>query len=409
VSEPDLDKPIGTDDIHDVFAEAAQRAGGTPSPPGGSPFTWTRENYTIVGNAFTPRKGSPAVRLLVRPAETPRVTPVGDEASYREPPELFDPSDIDFVNLSRETGADRRGKRLGISREHQTGDPTFDDEVYVDSNAPDGLLRHILASAELRRAVLSLFEVYTGTIELFPVIHRRSLIVITLRKPTRAVLDPERLGTMVDALGAIAAGLPYDGVNPKTENRPSCFGCIGIALLLCIVVFTGALAFIVLLVLAFSGWDIVGHGHLLIGAGAGLLLWLVLVFVSYAFVKGRSSSHRTFGCLATCLLPLGVLGGMAGLNAINCALDESPDIEQHVEVLSKQTRAGRSTTYFARIESWREGEDERSLRIPRRVYEQIEQGSVLVVHVHEGVLGWEWISSISIDQSSGDALDRPER
>jgi hypothetical protein len=61
------------------------------------------------------------------------------------------------IALRPESPEDVDAKREGISREFQSGDPRFDDAVYIDTDASDDTLRFVLASPELRAGVLALF------------------------------------------------------------------------------------------------------------------------------------------------------------------------------------------------------------------------------------------------------------
>lgn len=60
------------------------------------------------------------------------------------------PADMATIRLAPETGIDRRGKQLGLNREVQTGDPAFDREVYILTDASDALVTQILGDAAVR-------------------------------------------------------------------------------------------------------------------------------------------------------------------------------------------------------------------------------------------------------------------
>jgi len=62
------------------------------------------------------------------------------------------------VVLRRETANDQKVKRWKLNREVQTGDPTFDELVYVESDAPDKHLQTVLQSPETRHTIKTLFE-----------------------------------------------------------------------------------------------------------------------------------------------------------------------------------------------------------------------------------------------------------
>lgn len=62
------------------------------------------------------------------------------------------------ITLREEESADRQAKEEGLSREHQTGDRSFDDRVYIDSPTIDAELLQAVLSEPVRGAVRELVE-----------------------------------------------------------------------------------------------------------------------------------------------------------------------------------------------------------------------------------------------------------
>jgi hypothetical protein len=62
------------------------------------------------------------------------------------------------VRFRRENSGDREAKEKGVSRELQTGDPTFDDAVYIESDAADADLLVYLSSPHVRAAIVELLR-----------------------------------------------------------------------------------------------------------------------------------------------------------------------------------------------------------------------------------------------------------
>ena len=62
------------------------------------------------------------------------------------------------LELRRETDRDRAAKAAGVNVEVQTGDPWFDQPVYVESEAPEPAVRAALASRDARAAIVELLH-----------------------------------------------------------------------------------------------------------------------------------------------------------------------------------------------------------------------------------------------------------
>jgi hypothetical protein len=62
-----------------------------------------------------------------------------------------------IITLTRESEADRKAKRTGVSHELQTGDAAFDELVYVTTDSADALVQAVLGS-EVRGAACALLR-----------------------------------------------------------------------------------------------------------------------------------------------------------------------------------------------------------------------------------------------------------
>ena len=60
------------------------------------------------------------------------------------------------ITLRAEDASDREAKAEGISREHQTGDATFDDAIYVDSPTADAAILDAVLSERVKSAAMEL-------------------------------------------------------------------------------------------------------------------------------------------------------------------------------------------------------------------------------------------------------------
>lgn len=113
------------------------------------------------------------------------------------------------IKIRRETPVDREGKQRGINQEVQVGDETFDELVYIDSDASDAETRRILARPESRTAALALLRGSCDSIEI------RSDVVTATWKTT-AIFAHSRL---LEALGPLMQLTSAGGPRAKGPGR----------------------------------------------------------------------------------------------------------------------------------------------------------------------------------------------
>ena len=109
------------------------------------------------------------------------------------------------IELLPESDAHRAGKASGMDVEAQTGDPAFDDKVYVDTLTPHAVVVRVL-DEPVRRAALDLFAIEFTNITIDDdssnVIAR--VVSFASREPF-----PNRGRLAVDAFARLALGVPH--------------------------------------------------------------------------------------------------------------------------------------------------------------------------------------------------------
>ncbi|MDI1434442.1 hypothetical protein [Polyangium sorediatum] len=156
----------------------------------------------------------------------PRAVPAGYRNGRREGP-LLVPRPMRLL-LRKETASNREGKKSGVDHEIQTGDPSFDDEVFIDTLINDDLVRAILASPDTRAAILSLLRDKCHTVRIDET--SAGEISLDLVEFTQPAPDQARGARIVDALVRLAASLPplrASGEAPPMDHQAaaSTAGC----------------------------------------------------------------------------------------------------------------------------------------------------------------------------------------
>ncbi|WP_437742762.1 hypothetical protein WMF39_45780 [Sorangium sp. So ce1504] len=120
------------------------------------------------------------------------------------------------IKLRRETDEDRAARSRGVACEAQTGDPLFDDEVYIDSPSDEQTVLRTLASPELRAGVRALLA---EGVEHVILDDKDGEISALLLHFTRAPHDAHRASRMLDAFVGVALNAPC--VITSSEQRPA--------------------------------------------------------------------------------------------------------------------------------------------------------------------------------------------
>jgi hypothetical protein len=93
---------------------------------------------------------------------------------------------------------------------------------------------------------------------------------------------------------------------------------------------------------------------------------------------------------------VGIVAGILTMNIgtiLNTRLDHSPTTTQRVTLVDKTIDHGKSPTYYLVVRTWRQRDSGRQVRIPvrRATFENTTPGDELVLAIHGGYLGIEWL------------------
>lgn len=284
--------------------------------------------------------------------------------------------DLD-LQFNRETWFDRFCKHLGIAKEFETGNASFDRAIYVRGDV-DSRLGMALKQASVRSVITAMLD--TGFNE--------------IRHETRRLearwtgYDPAKHGDVdgstAASLAALVAALP-PGIGRQAGPRTQ----------------WSARVFLWAATVGFAACGLFSleypplrWGQLWLAVlPVALMLWLGFAWFSAWLLHGHSRSHDHWIGIATAsllALPLGTLGGLGWYNGKMGAKDS---IEHQALIVDKQatTRKGR-TTYTVYVRDWRRPDDTLSFRVESGAYAQasVGQSKVLIV-THDGRIGIEWL------------------
>jgi hypothetical protein len=274
------------------------------------------------------------------------------------------------VLVRAERGIDRFGKRLGLNREVQTGDADFDAAAYVETSAPDEIVRGFFADVRMCEATRALLTLGYA-LEL-----SAQGLAATRVRGFYADFEAPEVATVLRALAAVRGALPeVDPALAGTTKRWVPWG-----------------AFAVL----FGGYAVIGastEGHPLwdpsnaaTGFVFGAVAWVAYLLAVGAVFRGRSDGLRralVYGFVGALVVPF--LGALTAL-AVNVALDGGAAESRDAVVL----RTGRGHHVTIRTDAGRV-----SVPVSSEFADVLRPGSRVRVRCHPGALGWAWIEAVT--------------
>lgn len=302
---------------------------------------------------------------------------------YRTNVRVETPS-LPAITVIPEGKVERFGKAIGLNREVQTGDPSFDDVAYVDTIEEEAVVKQVLDSAAVRdgiRRILELgYKVQLST---------RGLEAFHLF-PHGTPPDVSRIGEVAALLGQIAGALPrvepgsFRGQDSWVRARAMLFVFLWIPLLVAAGAVEG--------VFHSPGARTlnIGHKGIILGAFA-LTAWVVYVVLIAMSLRGRSYALRALVISAA----FGLLGiptcGVMGSLVLNQALDGSPAEDHAVTILATSLYKGECRVT---VTSWVEGDSQERFPVSCKEHLRLHRGGSLTVRSHAGALGMPWVEPI---------------
>lgn len=302
-----------------------------------------------------------------------------------------------MILLRREGRLDRLGKRLWLNREVQVGEPDFDRAVYIESSAPDEVVRSVLGDPTRRRAVLDVLGAGFAQVR---ILGPGSVVSASWPTPATLPLDSAVVREVARCLAVIAPAVPRR--EPPADAVP--LGATGVLRVV------GTIVLVLAAVAGFAGAPgltmTLGKAyptltsdlqHVALAVAGGLFL-LALPVVGLA-VRGRSESLRYFVLVAVLLLYLLPFYTVSAFLGINAAFDGSASARRASRVMDRWITRGKGSALHVRLAGLQRGDDPIEMEIDADTYAKLEPNAAVVVTTGEGALGWEWIRGIDRDPS----------
>jgi len=266
--------------------------------------------------------------------------------------------------LRKETKWDRLGKALGLNREVQTREASFDRAVYIETDAPAPLVRKILDDEKVRSQVHQWLDDGWEKVVFFGMGTSVGLEKRGVAKPQ--ALDP-RCQQWMRELSSVSRRLPqvrYEHIRMAPWTRRDWAKTISAGL---------AVLGVTATVVAREAYPPLFWRPFEVCIGLGVVGWLAAVPLLALAFRGRSDSLRVFGTCSL-LLALGLPTTMYGLGlGLNGLLDGSPAVVKQLAVEKAWATRSKSTSYHVTLKHWNEWVEPFSLQIDGSTYYGIQR------------------------------------
>ena len=287
--------------------------------------------------------------------------------------------------ITRESGFDRFFKRLGVCVEIDTGDLEFDKMFYINSRTVE-FTRQLLSDQKKRDTVRMIFD--GGFNEL--TLSGNLLKARWNGFPRNKNLEMEKVQQIASFLNTIGTDIPVIYEPDRVENS----GWKTKRIIAFAVPITLIITGIISLIAGLTTFLPLDEGTVILNSFKySIPLLLLFVFIALKLLKGRSSSHVELIIVTALALGGFIIAGMGYELTLNGWLDNKEATTHHTIVIDKYyTKSKNNYSYYANVQSWRQGRKSETLKVRRSYYDNLVPGvSRMSVTTKPVKFDFEWI------------------
>lgn len=305
------------------------------------------------------------------------------------------PGQIDFF-IRQEDGFDRFAKSVGLSKEVQSGDQSFDDLFYISSDNDysiktifkDRIITAAISRLFKQGATQVVFDAMGGWVTWSKLLtNNLSAVFSELEKDPQCIEAINIIYQIKDRVSEIIK-TPNSGFILKrrkisNNNLVGYFAAI-FSLLAIVSFFIGETSYQALNTIEIFKFSL----------KSSLPFFLILGFIIFNLVKGNSKSHLYFFPLIILLLIDSIFAGMGTASILNAKLDTS-ELSSHISLVrdkysKKPSKSSRK--YYVKYDSWETGDKTSSSDVKSSEYDSIVPGKTKIyLETKKGFFGFEWI------------------
>lgn len=289
---------------------------------------------------------------------------------------------LPYLLCRPETRMDALGKRLGLNREPQSGDPTFDDVFYVETSMAKEATP-ILALPSFHAAARE-----CAALESELVLNAEGHAVAVRLDRNGLLFDTVALDRALEALAALALDLPPVRDRTLRKAKGFAWGQLFTAL--------GGISFLLIATAVAIDVGVEGAGFVDLAtkvAGATFAVSVLMVWlVSRGRPRGLARFLTGFGLALAGSAPLSA----GALSVVNRVGDESHRIVRAAFVEKRSSRGKNSTSYYVTTGPWEGQPDGAEIKVDGHAFEAAKPGVEIELELGEGRLGYAWVRGYKV-------------
>jgi hypothetical protein len=293
---------------------------------------------------------------------------------------------LPLIAFRHERLRDRVGRWLFLNREVQTGDQTFDKEVYIETDEEAAIVERTLRTPEARDAILDSVQRGRAVI-----LSKQGVGGTTLFSVFDIGRTEASVRAAVEPLARVADVLPEVG-DANGERKSARGDWLAVGMMIGI-----SAAFLVLsLVPHFKPdrWEPWMNADIHAVENRAWAGWLGFVLLAFFWIRGHSRSLRNFaltvvGSLFT--VPFLTIQLAFMLNAVG---DRSPIVEHTSTISKKSSRSTRSNSYYHVTFPSLFSAGTAGIDIDYDLWKTFAVGDRIVLGMRSGRFGWMWVDTV---------------
>jgi len=297
------------------------------------------------------------------------------------------------AKFRKEGESDRRGKSLGMNKEIQLNDPSFNSKVYIECE-DEFFINRWLSTPEAREHLVKILKVF----DVFQINGNQCLMIKSPCEESEEQSGLAREAAVLMLALADKIPLPDSGGRSSTPLTDKSLNFKMVLIFLAALIFCTGLGLMLWGMAAFTPVFPGGLTQLFqrtisfMVPAAG-----IVAFFLVTSVWGRSS-NSLFMLLFLSLLGI-VLGCWGGALIFNGIKDTSPRVRHEVSVSEKYVThsAKHGNTYYIRLSSWRDDLPGYVFSVSRGRYNRTNVGAPCAITTQSGALGVSWCSECSCE------------
>ena len=286
-------------------------------------------------------------------------------------------------SIRREGRSESFFKSIGFAGEAQTGDATFDRELYLAGVSRD-YVQALFSEEENRAAMRALFALGFDSVEL------RDGELTAARSGRAQLLELSALRGALAQLaalrttpGAMQVAMQGIGGLPTRHINAACTIALGIAL-------TAFMATLYLLKPMIDGpFAMFVDSWRLALIGYGLLVAMTLLLL-----RGRANAPRELMMIVLLGLPSIWVGAVSSAMLANQYLDPSLPQTIQVALLRQYVSRGKNTSYHFVFPHWRKHRGSVDIEVPLEIYRKAQPNQTWLLETRAGRFGYEWVDAL---------------